>query len=97
MDLSSYLKPILAQEIVDRINERELTQHEAAKILKLPQPQVSKLMNGKYRGIGVLKMWQCLGQLGLDVEVVIHHPDGRSPTVAPAIKQLGNNLYRKYF
>lgn len=63
------VKAGLARAIARAIEDRGLTQTEAAKRMGLPQPKVSELLRGRFRGISVEKMMDCLQGLGLDVQI----------------------------
>lgn len=66
-----YVKARLASKIGDIIRHRHLTQHQAAEILGIPQPKLSGLLRGQFRGISEAKMIECLNRLGRDVEIVV--------------------------
>jgi len=66
-----HLKARLATKIADIILHRHLTQQQAADILGIPQPKLSGLLRGQFRGISEAKMIECLNRLGRDVEIVI--------------------------
>ena len=68
---SMYVKARLASKIGKIIDQRCLTQQQAANILKIPQPKLSRLLRGKFRGISETKMITCLNLLGNDVEIVV--------------------------
>lgn len=65
------MKARLAEKIGSIIKARHLTQVQAAEILGLPQPKVSEMLRGKFRGISEAKMIDCLSRLGRDVQIVI--------------------------
>ena len=65
------IKAGLAMAIARAIQDRGLTQVEAAKRMKLSQPKVSEMLRGRFRGISVEKMMACLQNLGLDVRISI--------------------------
>lgn len=65
------MKARLAEEIGGIIKARHLTQVQAAEILGLPQPKVSDMLRGKFRGISEAKMIDCLSRLGRDVQIVV--------------------------
>ncbi len=65
------VKAQLVTEIADIIHERGLTQEEAARVLSLTQPKVSKLLKGQFRGISERRLLRCLTRLGRDVEIVV--------------------------
>jgi predicted XRE-type DNA-binding protein len=65
------VKAQLVTKIADIIRERDLTQEEAAKVLGLTQPKISKLLQGQFRGISERRLLRCLTKLGRDVEIVV--------------------------
>lgn len=65
------VKAHLASKICSILKARHLTQMQAAAILGLPQPKVSDMMRGKFRGISETEMIDCLARLGRDVQIVI--------------------------
>ncbi|MEA3235589.1 helix-turn-helix domain-containing protein [Pseudomonas mosselii] len=76
------VKARLASKICSIIKARHLTQMQAAQILGLPQPKVSEMTRGKFRGISESKMIDCLARLGRDVQIVVKaaprsRPQGR--------------------
>lgn len=66
-----HIKARLATKIADIIHHRHLTQEQAADILDIPQPKLSGLLRGQFRGISETKLIECLNRLGRDVEIVI--------------------------
>ena len=66
------IKARLASKIGEIIKLRKLTQMQAAQILCLPQPKLSAMLRGQFRGISEAKMLSCLNRLGRDVEIVVH-------------------------
>jgi len=62
-------------EIVLRIQqileERRLTQSQAAKLLGLDQPKVSALVRGRVEGYSLDRMFRFLNALGQDVEITV--------------------------
>ena len=65
------VKAQLAVKIADVIKRRHLTQAGAAKILGMPQPKVSGMLRGHFRGISEDRMMRCLAALGHDVQIVV--------------------------
>ncbi|MEW5892455.1 MAG: helix-turn-helix transcriptional regulator [Pseudomonadota bacterium] len=65
------VKARLAAKIGDIIKHRHLSQEQAAEILGLPQPKISNMLRGKFRGISEAKMLECLTRLGRDVQIVV--------------------------
>lgn len=68
------VKATLASKIGEIIKHRHLTQVQAAEVLGMPQPKLSGMLRGQFRGISEAKMLDCLNRLGRDVEIVIHKP-----------------------
>jgi predicted XRE-type DNA-binding protein len=62
----------LASAIQDVIESRGLTQAEAASIMGIDQPKVSKIIRGRLSEFSTERLLNFLVQLGLDVEIVIH-------------------------
>ena len=60
------VKAQLASKIGDIIKRRKWTQARAAKVLGIPQPKLSGLLRGQFRGISEAKMMDCLAKLGRD-------------------------------
>ena len=69
---------LLKAELVTRIDkiirQRGLKQVEAAKLLGLSQPDVSRLLRGSFREYSVERLLRLLTALGRDVEIVIREP-----------------------
>jgi predicted XRE-type DNA-binding protein len=65
------VKAQLATKIGDILKRRKLTQMQAAELLGIPQPKLSGLLRGQFRGISESKMLECLTRLGRDVEIVV--------------------------
>ena len=63
------LKAEIAMKVVRIIEERGLTQVEAAALLGIRQPKISALMNGKISGFSVERLLHCLTKLGHDVTI----------------------------
>ncbi len=65
------IKAQLAAQIGEIIKRRRLTQTRAAGIMGLPQPKVSALLRGQFRGISESKMLEAIAALGQEVRIVI--------------------------
>ena len=65
------VKAQLAASIRGILQSKKMTQTEAAEILGLPQPKLSRLLNGYFRGVSESKMMDCLIRLGREVQIVI--------------------------
>ena len=72
---------LLKAELVTRIDkivrQRGLKQVEAAKLLGLSQPDVSRLLRGSFREYSIERLLRLLTALGRDVEIVIREPRSR--------------------
>ncbi len=71
------LKAELVSNIDEIIRHRKLNQSQAAKLLGLSQPDVSRLRRGNFRDFSVDRLLRLLMQLGRDVEIVIRKPKKR--------------------
>src|SRR5664279_2373925 len=65
------VKAQLATKIGEIIRRRKLTQIQAAELLGIPQPKLSNMLRGQFRGISETKMIDCLTRLGRNVEIVV--------------------------
>lgn len=65
------VKAELAHQICQAIAARRLTQTKAAEIMGLDQPKVSALMHGKLKGFSVERLFQCLNDLGHEIQITI--------------------------
>ncbi len=65
------VKAQLATKIGEIIKRRKLTQIQAAELLGIPQPKLSNMLRGQFRGISETKMIECLTRLGRNVEIVV--------------------------
>ena len=72
---------VVKAELVTRIDaiirRRGITQAEAARLLGLSQPDVSRLLRGDFREYSLERLLRLLVTLGRDIEIVIRRP--RSP------------------
>ena len=64
-------KAALAVRIGAVIRARRLTQARAARILKIDQPKVSRLMRGQLAGFSTERLMNFLILLGRDVEIIV--------------------------
>ena len=74
---------LLKAELVSRIDEivrrRRLTQSKAAEVMGISQPDVSRLLRGKFRDYSVERLFRLLQALGRDVEIVIRKSRANRP------------------
>jgi predicted XRE-type DNA-binding protein len=73
------VKAKLVVKIAEILRERGWSQQEAAKVLGLTQPKLSKMLRGQFRGISEIKMMDCLVRLGREVKIVVG-PEGKRAT-----------------
>jgi len=72
----------LAMAINRMVQERKLTQGEAARLLRITQPKVSALANYRLGGFSVERLMNFVTAFGRDVEIVIRRPRShRAPKV----------------
>ena len=64
-------KASLGTRIASVIRARGLTQSHAARILKIDQPKVSRLLRGRLSGFSTERLMHFLTLLGRDVEIVV--------------------------
>ena len=70
----------LAVAINQIINERRLSQSDAAELLQINQPKISALVNYQLEGFSVERLLRFLNALGRDVEIVVRkRPKSRKP------------------
>ena len=69
-------KSRLAQRIAELLEEQHLTQIEAATLLGIDQPKVSKLLRGQLREFSTDRLFRFLNALNQDVEIVIRQKPG---------------------
>ena len=71
------VKAQLVAKIAHILRERGWSQQQAAKVLGMTQPKLSKMLCGQFRGISEMKMMDCLLRLGRAVKIVVG-PAGES-------------------
>jgi predicted XRE-type DNA-binding protein len=64
-------KAHLAFDIAQTIRARRLTQTRAARILKIDQPKISRLLRGQLSGFSTERLMHFLTLLGRDVEITV--------------------------
>ena len=75
------VKAKLVSTIGEILRERGWSQQQAAKVLGLTQPKLSKMLRGQFRGISEMKMMDCLLRLGRAVKIVVG-PEAKPRTTA---------------
>ena len=78
LDLPDSDAHLLKAELVSRIDsivrQRGITQTEAARLLGVSQPDVSRLLRGDFREYSLERLFRLLTALGRDVDIVIRQP-----------------------
>ena len=74
------VKAKLASKIGEILMARGWSQMEASEVLGLPQPKLSNMLRGHFRGISEAKMMDCLTRLGRDVKIVIGKESRKAST-----------------
>ena len=65
------IKAQLVTKISEIIKSKGLTQTQAAELLGMPQPKLSNLLSGRFRGFSERRLMDCLVSLGRDVQIVV--------------------------
>lgn len=65
------VKAQLVTTIAEILAERGYTQTKAAELLGIPQPKLSKMLRGQFRGFSERKLMDCLTLLGRDIDIVV--------------------------
>jgi phage-related protein/predicted XRE-type DNA-binding protein len=65
------VKAQLVVKIAHILRERGWSQQQAATVLGMTQPKLSKMLRGQFRGISEMKMMDCLVRLGCAVKIVV--------------------------
>ncbi len=68
------VKAGLVNRIDDIVRKRGITQTEAARLLGLSQPGVSRLLRGDFREYSLERLFRLLTTLGRDVDIVVRQP-----------------------
>lgn len=76
------LKANLTAKIAFILQEKKLKQKDAAKLLGIDQPKISALINGRYTGFSVERLFTCLLSLEKDIDIIIKpHSGERNPEI----------------
>ncbi len=79
-------KAELARQVFRILSNRGLTQAAAAEITGLKQPDVSKLMNGKFSGFSTDRLIELLTALDHDVEIIVRPKPARRELAQVRVK-----------
>jgi predicted XRE-type DNA-binding protein len=69
-----FRKAQLATKIGEIVKARRWSRRKAAEVMGIPQPELSAMLRGHFRGIGETTMLEYLTRLGCDVEIVVSPP-----------------------
>ena len=70
---SHKLKAELVSRIHSVIKSRNLTQAEAGRLMAIGQPDLSRIVNGRFRDVSVERLIKMLTRLDMDVDITISH------------------------
>ena len=68
------VKAGLVSRIDDILRVRGITQAEAARLLGLSRPDMSRLLRGDFREYSLERLFRLLTALGRDIDIVIRQP-----------------------
>jgi predicted XRE-type DNA-binding protein len=74
-------KAVFAKEIAAILDDQQLTQTEAAYIMRDAPSQISLVVTGKLRGFAIERLVRMLIRLGRDVDITIRPTRGRKGKV----------------
>lgn len=75
-------KNVLAKEIAGILEDQQLTQTEAAYIMRDAPSQISLVVTGKLRGFSTERLLRMLARLGRDIDIVIRPAKGKTGKVS---------------
>ena len=73
-------KAELAAKIIAEIQQRRMTQAQAAAVLGIDQPKISALKQGKLSGFSIERLMRLLLLLGRDIEISVKGKPKSRPT-----------------
>lgn len=77
---SMLVKAHLVGRITELLSERGMTQAQAATVLGISQPKLSKMLRGQFRDMSLFSLMHCFTQLGQDVCIVIRPSSNKGGT-----------------
>ena len=75
------LKAQLMSRVQDTLQDCKLNQTEAARIMGVSQPDVSRMLKGQFRDVSVERIMRMLAKLGCEVDILVK-PRGRKKSFA---------------
>lgn len=64
-------KAQLVSKVAELLAERAMTAAEAATLLGISQPKLSKVLRGQFRRLPLCKLMECVTQLGQAVQLIV--------------------------
>jgi predicted XRE-type DNA-binding protein len=83
------LKAELMSRVQDILEERQLTQTEAAKITGVSQPDLSRMLKGRFRDVSVERIMRMLTKLGCEVDIIVKRANRRFAPIRLEIGGIG--------
>ena len=77
---TNLVKGQLVRKIAELVAERGLTETEVATLLGIPEPELSKMLRGQFRGFCLFTLMKCLTHLGQDVRIIVRPRNDRRRT-----------------
>lgn len=85
----------LAFEISQIIEERGLTQEEAAELIGVDQPKVSAVVRYRLDGFSMERLYRFLNALGRDIEIIVRpKPKSRKDATLSVTRKAGGSRVR---
>ena len=92
-DLETHLlKARLVGQMVAIVRERKLTQTQAARMMGIGQPDVSRLLKGQFRDVSVERILRLLTRLGCEIDIVVRPGGGTSGETVMRLPVGGANI-----
>jgi predicted XRE-type DNA-binding protein len=78
------LKAELVTRLSGLMESRGLTQSQVAQQTGISQPDVSRILKGRFRDVSVERIMRMLARLGCEIDIVVRSADEQTPS--PAIQ-----------
>jgi predicted XRE-type DNA-binding protein len=69
------LKAQLMNHVQETMQDRNLNQTNAARIMGVSQPDLSRMLKGQFRDVSVERVMRMLTRLGCEVDIVVRRQD----------------------
>jgi predicted XRE-type DNA-binding protein len=63
------------------VRDKNLTQTQAARLMGISQPDVSRLLKGQFRDLSLERILRLLTRLGCEVEILVKSPGSTPDTI----------------